>query len=249
MWNNKTIAVIMPAYNEEANVARTVGEFVDLSYFQDSRIVDEVIVVNNNSTDRTGLLAREAGATVIDEVKQGYGNALQRGLRETRADIIVLCEPDGTFNPQDIIKLLSYSDEFEMVCGTRTYPGLIWEDANMKWFLRLGNYFVAKGMEILYKTHSLSDCGCTFRLIRGEAVKKILPDLFVGKSHFLPNMIIAACMNDVRFIEIPVTYRGRVGESKITGTLWGAWKTGLAMIWLMVRMWPAFAGRKLSARS
>ncbi|MDH5750346.1 MAG: glycosyltransferase family 2 protein [Rhodospirillales bacterium] len=248
MWNNQTISVIMPAYNEEANVAKTVGEFLNLSYFLDSRIVDEVIVVNNNSTDNTKELARDAGAKVVTEEKQGYGNALQRGLRETSSDLVILCEPDGTFNPKDIVKLLSYSEEFEMVCGTRTYPGMIWEDANMKWFLRLGNYAVAKLMEILYKTHSLSDCGCTFRLIRGEAVRKILPDLFVGKSHFLPNMVIAAHMNNIDFIEIPVSYRGRVGESKITGTLWGAWKTGLAMIWLIIRMWPSFIARRKSSQ-
>ena len=103
-----------------------------------------------------------------------------------------------------------------------------------------GNYFVAKGLEILYKTRSLSDCGCTFRLIKKHAAQRILPGLFVGKSHFLPNMIIAARLNDVDFIEIPVTYKGRTGESKITGTLAGTWKTGLAMVWLILRMWPIF---------
>lgn len=248
MWNNQTVAVVFPAYNEEAHVGTAVRDFLVLSLIQGVPLVDEVIVVDNNSRDRTADIARVAGARVVTEIKQGYGHALQRGLKEARADLVVLCEPDGTFNPKDIFKLLSYSDEFEMVCGTRTFPGLIWKDSNMKWFLRLGNYFVAKMMEIGYKTHSLSDCGCTFRLIRGSAIRKIMPDLFVGKSHFLPNMIIAARTNDVSFIEIPVAYRKRIGDSKITGTLWGAWKTGLAMIWLIVRMWPWFVARRISAR-
>ncbi len=248
MWNGKTINVVFPAYNEEANIKNSVEEFLALIQSPGNPIVDELIVVDNNSHDRTGELAETAGARVVKEPKQGYGNALQRGLREADADYIVLCEPDGTFVAKDIVKLLAYADEFEMVCGTRTYPGMIWEDANMKWFLRLGNYFVAKFLEILYKTHSLSDCGCTFRLVHGEAVKRMLPDLFVGKSHFLPNMIIAACLNDVRFIEVPVTYRGRIGESKITGTLGGALKTGFAMIWLILAMWPGFVGRTMANR-
>ena len=244
MWGSKTVTVVLPAYNEEPNIEAAVKDFLSVSYGGES-VIDEVLVVNNNSRDRTEEFARAAGATVINETKQGYGNALQRGLKEAEGDLIVLCEPDGTFIARDIMKLLAYADDFDMVCGTRTYPGMIWKDANMKWFLRLGNYTVAKGMEILYWTHSLSDCGCTFRLIRKESAQLIRPDLTVGKSHFLPNMIIAAHMNGVSFVEIPVTYKGRVGESKITGTLWGAWKTGGAMIWFAIRMWPSFLRRAI----
>jgi len=240
MWLEKTVSVVFPAYNEAPNIKTAVEEFLALAYFGNQNVVDEVIVIDNNSTDGTGAIAEASGARVVVEPNQGYGNAIQRGLREATTDIIVLCEPDGTFVAKDIVKLLSYSEEFDMVCGTRTYPGMIWEDANMQWFLRLGNYAVAKVLEILYKTHSLSDCGCTFRLIRRQAAERIIPDLFVGKSHFLPNMVIAAHLNGVRFIEVPLTYRGRIGDSKITGTLAGAWKTGLAMIWLILRLWPGF---------
>lgn len=248
MWDSKTVTVVLPAYNEEPNITAAVKDFLSVSY-GGGAVIDEVLVINNNSRDRTEEFARAAGARVINETKQGYGNALQRGLREAGGDLIILCEPDGTFIARDIMKLLAYADDFDMVCGTRTYPGMIWKDANMKWFLRLGNYAVAKGMEILYWTHSMSDCGCTFRLIRKESAQLIRSDLTVGKSHFLPNMIIAAHMNGVRFIEIPVTYRGRVGESKITGTLRGAWKTGGAMIWFAIRMWPSFMRRAISNKT
>jgi len=247
MWQDKSVSIVFPAYNEAPNIAQAVQEFLAVAHRDNSPIADEVIVIDNNSSDGTGKLAANVGARVILESKQGYGNALQRGLREAVGDIIILCEPDGTFSPSDVIKLLAYSNDFEMVCGTRTYPGMIWEDANMKWFLRLGNYIVAKGFEILYKTHSLSDCGCTFRLIHKNSVQRMLPDLFVGKSHFLPNMIIAAKINNIDFIEIPVTYKGRLGESKITGTLAGTWKTGLAMVWLIIRMWPVFLLKRLKS--
>ena len=243
MWNDKTVCVVLPAYNEEAGIVDVVRDFINLSYFHESHIIDEVIVVNNNSSDQTPMLARSAGARVIDEPRQGYGSALQKGLREAEADLIVTCEPDRTFVARDIIKLLSYADDFDMVCGTRTTRELFWEEANMGVLLRWGNYAVAKTLELLYGTCSLSDCGCTFRLYNREAVEKIQNDLFVTKSHFLPNVIVAARMNDVSFIEIPVTYRGRVGESKITGSLAGVWKTGMAMIWLILSQWPRYLFR------
>ena len=150
MWKEKTVSVVFPAYNEEANIKTAIEEFLTLSYFGAPTIVDEVVVVNNNSTDLTEELAVATDAVVVNETAQGYGNALRRGLREAKSDLIVLCEPDGTFFAHDIIKLLAYSGDFDMVCGTRTTRELFWEEANMGWFLRLGNLAVAKLMEILY---------------------------------------------------------------------------------------------------
>lgn len=245
MWHGQSISIIFPAYNEEAGIQSAIREFFDLTFENGTPIVDEIIVVNNNSNDRTADLAVAAGARVILEPRQGYGFALQRGLREAKTDFVVLCEPDGTFLPRDLFKLLAYAQDFEMVCGTRTTKELFWEEANMGIFLRWGNFFVAKMMEFLYGTSSLSDCGCTFRLIRKSALDRIIDDLFVGKSHFLPNMIIAAKLRKISFIEISVNYRGRVGSSKITGTLSGTWKTGMAMIFLILSMWPRYVfGRR-----
>ena len=122
-----------------------------------------------------------------------------------------------------------------MVCGTRTTPELIWEGANMGWFLRQGNWIVAKLLMLLYNTPSLSDCGCTMRLIHRKALDRFQNQLTVGGSHFLPEMVILARKQNLRFIEIPVSYRGRVGESKITGNLKGVLRTGTRMIWLILR--------------
>ena len=81
---------------------------------------------------------------------------------------------------------------------------LIWAEANMGWFLRLGIYVVAKWLEILHNTCSLSDCGCTLRLIDREALQQFLPFLTVKGSHFLPEMVILARKCGLRIIEIPV---------------------------------------------
>nr|WP_173979477.1 glycosyltransferase family 2 protein [Magnetospirillum sp. UT-4] len=239
--------MVFPAYNEEPNIETAIRDFRAVT-FAGQALVDEIVVVDNNSRDRTGELAAAAGARVIVEPRQGYGNALQRGLAEAGGDLIVLCEPDGTFVARDIVKLLSYAEDFAMVCGTRTTRELIWEEANMGWFLRWGNYAVAKMLEVLYGTASLTDCGCTFRLVRREAAAAIRPDLHVGRSHFLPNMVIAARMNGISMIEIPLSYRGRVGESKITGNLKGVFNTGFAMIAVILGMWPDFIRRRAAAR-
>jgi hypothetical protein len=136
---------------------------------------------------------------------------------------------------KDVRKLLAYADDFDMVLGTRTTRELIWQEANMGWFLRLGNWAVAKLLQFLYGGPSLSDCGCTLRLIRREARDRILDDLSVGGAHFLPDMVTLALLDGQRLIEIPVNYRGRVGQSKITGSLVTAIRVGLRMIGLILR--------------
>jgi len=229
VWDDgKTVTVVFPAYNEAANIARAVRDFLAVS------AVDEVLVVDNNSRDGTGDLAREAGARVVLETKQGYGNALQRGLREATGDYVVLAEPDGTFVAKDVVKLLAYADELDMVMGTRTTRELIWEQANMGWFLRVGNWAVAKLLQLLFDGPSLSDCGCTLRLIRREAALRIVDQLTVGGSHFLPEMVVLALLNGLRIVEVPVNYRARIGESKITGSRVTTLKVGTRMIGLIL---------------
>ena len=228
MYGSNKVSVIFPAYNEEQYIRAAVEDF------SIAGVVDEIIVVNNNSRDRTEEEALKTNARVILETKQGYGYALQRGLREATGDIIIMAEPDGTFIGKDVLKLLAYADDFEVVCGTRTTRELIWAEANMGWFLRGGNWLVAKMIQLLYGGPSLSDCGCTLRLLQRAALERIQPQLTVGGSHFLPEMVILSLKHKIKIIEIPVNYRGRVGESKITGNLKGVLRTGFRMIGLIL---------------
>jgi glycosyltransferase involved in cell wall biosynthesis len=229
MYGDRRVSVVLPAFNEELHIRKAVGDF----FLPD--VVDEVIVVDNNSRDRTGEFAAMTPARVVVEPAQGYGYALRRGLREASGDLVILAEPDGTFVGRDILKLLAYSEDFDMVCGTRTTRELIWEQANMGWFLRIGNWTVAKLIQVLHDGPSLTDCGCTLRLIRRSALDRITGRFTVGGSHFLPEMVILALKSGLRVIEVPVNYRGRIGDSKITGTLRGALITGTRMIGLVFR--------------
>lgn len=229
MHGSKTVSVVFPAYNEEGYIRPAVDDFFIPS------VVDEVVVVDNNSRDRTADEVRQTRARLVREARQGYGFALQRGLQEATGDIVILAEPDGTFIGRDVLKLLAYADDFDMVCGTRTTRELVWEQANMGWFLRMGNWTVAKLLQFLYGGPSLSDCGCTLRLTHRSALERIRGDLTVGGSHFLPEMVILALKRGLKVIEVPVNYRGRVGESKITGNLKGTLKTGFNMIGLIIK--------------
>jgi glycosyltransferase involved in cell wall biosynthesis len=230
MYKNKKVSVVMPAYNEEEFISRAVESFKKNEY------VDEVVVVDNKSSDKTGGLAADAGARVVVESKKGYGYACQRALKEARGDLIILVEPDGTFESHDVMKFLAYSDDFDLVVGTRTSRELIWKGANMGVFLKWGNWFLGKMIEILYNGPSLTDVGCTYRLINKKALEKIQPKFTVGDSHFSPEMIILALKNRIRTIEIAVNYKERKGISKITGKKWSAFKLGVKMIGLILKM-------------
>ena len=233
MYKGKKVSVVMPAYNEEEYIAKAVKEFSSIPE------VDEVIVVNNNSTDRTKELAIKAGAIVVDEEKQGYGYACQRALKEASGDLIILVEPDGTFSAHDIEKFLAYSNDFDFVIGSRTSKEMIHEGANMGKFLKWGNWALAKVIEVLFNGPSLTDVGCTYRLIKRDALEKIKDKFTVGGSHFSPEMMILAIKSRIPMIEIPVNYKERKGSSKITGRKWAAFKLGLRMIKLILsyRFW------------
>src|ERR1700716_3383840 len=213
MWQGLRVSVVFPAYNEEAGIAAAVDDFGGIE------AVDEVLVVDNNSRDQTAARATTAGARVVREPRQGYGNALRRGLAEAQGEYIVLAEPDGTFMGKDVLKLLAYADDFDLVLGTRTTRELIWRGANMGWQLRWGNWVVAKLLQVLFGGPSLSDCGCTLRLVRRTAADRMLSRFTVGGSHFLPEMVCLALLQGQRLVEVPVNYRDRVGVSKITGSL------------------------------
>src|SRR5688500_13091604 len=112
MYGSKTVSIVFPAYNEEQYIRSAVQDFFI------ANVVDEVVVVDTDAGDRAADEARRAGARVIREQARGYGYALRRGLREATGEIVIMAEPDGTFLGRDILKLLAYADDFDMVCGT-----------------------------------------------------------------------------------------------------------------------------------
>jgi glycosyltransferase involved in cell wall biosynthesis len=230
MWNGRTLAVVLPTYRERNSIAAVVKGFEALG------IVDDIVVVNNNAEFGTSAEVATTSAREVFETTQGYGAAIQRGLREVDADLICVCEPDATFNPSDLLKLLPYSGECDAVFGSRTVSTFIWSGANMNWFLRWGNWAVAKLIEVLYNTPYLSDVGCTYRLLSRECVRRIEPEFRSKGSRFGLEMQLLVVATGERFVQVPINYHPRVGESAVTGDLRKAFALGVDMIGLVLRL-------------
>jgi glycosyltransferase involved in cell wall biosynthesis len=228
MYRGKKVCVSIIAYNEEQSIKTVIEGFKKM------REIDRIIVVNNNSRDKTAENARKAGAAVVDETRQGYGYACQRALKEgaKHGDIVVLTEGDASFEAQDVEKFFAYIHDADMVIGTRTTRELIGEGAKMDWFLLWGNLFLAKLIQLrFFGRVRLTDVGCTFRAVRKDKI--IIPN-DIGGSHFSPAMIIDSLKKNVKVVEIPVNYMERVGQSKITSDRWKSFKLGLKMLKLIV---------------
>jgi glycosyltransferase involved in cell wall biosynthesis len=228
MWKNNKVSLILPTYNEKDSIKKVIQDFESLGF------IDEILVINNNAADGTTEEVAQTNAIEIFEYKQGYGAAIQRGFSEAMGDLLFVCEPDDTFLAKDVFKFLSYIEDVDVVFGSRTVKTFIWEGANMGWFLRWGNWAVAKLMEVMYNTNSLSDVGCTYRLIRSEALSKIQRKFKVTTNFFGPEMMLLAKCEGLNMLQIPVNYKDRVGESSVTGDLKKAFVLGLQMIWLIL---------------
>lgn len=229
MWLDKRVSVILPTYNEKDSIRSVVERFFATG------LPDEVIVVNNNAAPGTSEEVAGTGAREIFETRQGYGWACRRGLAEATGDILVLCEPDDTFEPSDLKKLLVYSEDFPYVMGTRTTKEFIWNGANMGRFLRWGNWAVAKQVEFLFNSSLLTDVGCTYRAIHRESYHRVRDAFAVGDSHFGPHLTLLMILAGVPMTEISVHYRPRIGESMVTGSFPKAVKLGLRMITMITQ--------------
>jgi glycosyltransferase involved in cell wall biosynthesis len=224
MWNGRSVSVVLGTYAERDSIYDVIQ-----GYFA-TGVVDEVLVVNNNAQQGTAEEVERTNARQVFESRQGYGYSYRRGLQEASGDIIILSEPDGTFLPRDVFKLLTYIEDCDAVFGTRTTREMIWRGANMGFLLKWGNWAVAKYVEVLFNTSHLSDVGCTYRAITKPALEKIQDRFSVGGSHFGPELMLTVITSGARVVEVPVNYLPRVGVSSVTGDLMKAVKLGLQMI-------------------
>ena len=224
------VTLVIPCYNESNSISSVIRDF--------SPHVDEVLVMDNQSTDGSAVLAEEAGATVHSHPLAGYGDALKQGMDLASGDILVLVEADGTFRAKDLGKLLEFLKDADMAIGTRTTREMIEQGANMGWFLRWGNVIVGKLVELLWWGHEprFTDVGCTYRAIWRDSYLRIRSHLYRLDAAFSPEMMIEMIRANGRVIEIPVSYYGRRGgESKHSGSLRHSIGTGLKMLSLIFR--------------
>jgi len=229
MWKGKRVSVVFSTYSEKDSIRWCIdGLFA-------TGCVDEVVAVDNNAIEGTREEIFKTNARYIHEPKQGFGWGYRRALFESTGDLIIMIEPDGTFDPDDVVKFLAYSDNFDVVFGTRTTSIMVGQGANMGWFLKWGNFAVAKMVEFMFGTNFLSDVGCTYRLISRNAYEKVRYKFTIKGNEFNPDMMLQIIRNNIKFIEIPVRYLRRVGKSSVTGDMKRTIPVGFKMIWLIFK--------------
>lgn len=228
MWQEKKVSVIFPTYREKASIKRVISEFWRSGY------ADEIVVVNNNAEPGTNTEVRKTKARLIYERRQGYGHAIRAGLRAARGDLLIVAEPDGSFDGRDVIKLLAYSDDFDMVFGSRTHVPLVGRGSDMTLFKRIGDVLLGKLVTALFLCAPLSDLGCTLRITTKKAWKRIEKYATAPDNIFAAEWVLCAAKLHIHFMEIPIHYKSRMGRSTATDTLkkqliWGARK--FLLIW------------------
>ena len=225
-----TIDVIIPAYLEEANISFVVNDF--------KKVVDNVIIANKISEDKTEIIAKSNGAKVISDNYLGYGHAIRSGIKNSNADIIVLAEADGTFRSSDLDKLLNCLMDNDVVQGTRTNPAYIQYKANMDRPRIFFNKLFGNFISIIWPRNKtlLSDVGCTYRAFWKTKYNKIEKNLTSDSAAFAPELTIEFINKGFRVIEIPVNYHPRnMGVSKLSGTYIRSGVTALKMLKIILQ--------------
>lgn len=232
MWGRKTVALIFPTYREKKSIFNAIKEF-DATGF-----IDEIIVVDNNAEEGTETEVKKSRARLVKESRQGYGRAIRTGIKNTNADLIIIAEPDGTFSGRDVIKLLAYSDDFEMVFGSRTHHSLIDRASEMTFVRRILDFMLGKLINLLFLGSSrLTDVGCTLRLTSKGAWKKIAGECQSDGAIFATEWLLVAAKKRVKFIEVPVRFKARVGKSSLTATFFDQAKWGILIFLYIFKVW------------
>ena len=223
-----TTLVIIPAFNEARAIGPVIGDIPN-------GLVDEVVVVNNASTDATKAHARAAGATVVDEPQQGYGAACLRGIEYAKTkqpDIVAFLDGDYSDHPDEMPRLVEpiAADEADFVVGSRirgdAEPGALLPQA------QVGNRLACTLMQRVWSA-SYTDLG-PFRAIRFRDLLAL--DMQDETFGWTIEMQIRALEAGLRVEEVPVSYRRGIGPSKITGTLSGTVKASAKILWTIGRM-------------
>ncbi len=223
MFKNKSIKVIIPAHNEGQSIGKVIRDLPNC--------VDEVIVTDNNSTDDTTKQAKNAGAKVCFESQMGYGYACLKAMeyiasKSKKPDIIVFIDGDYSDYPEQLTELVNpiIDDNYDFVIGARVKS--LREKGSMTFPQRFGNWLATTLMRLIYGA-KFTDLG-PFRAIKYD---KLLALNMQDKTYgWTVEMQLKALNHKLKYKEIPVKYRNRIGQSKVSGTLKGAIMAGIKIL-------------------
>ncbi len=221
--------MIIPAFNEQNSIGKVVEDIP-------KDWVDEIVVVNNNSNDQTSKVAASAGATVLHEIQQGYGNACLCGIayvshQPVKPDIVVFLDADYSDHPEELPLVVQpiLAGQADLVIGSRALGQR--EKGAMTPQQVFGNWLATRLLRWLYDAH-FTDLG-PFRAIRYEALMLLgMQDRTYG---WTVEMQLKAAKHKLRCVEVPVNYRRRIGVSKVSGTVKGTLMAGYKIIWTILK--------------
>lgn len=217
------ITVIIPAYNEADSITKVIDDI--------PKIVGEIIVVNNNSTDNTEENAKKAGATVLNEKNRGYGNACLKGLEYIanqieKPNIIVFLDGDYSDYPEELSKIIVpiIEENIDFVIGARVKN--LREKGSMTTPQIFGNWLATSLMTLFFNA-KFTDLG-PFRAIKYD---KLLMLNMVDKTYgWTIEMQLKVLKHKLTYLEVPVNYRNRIGVSKVSGTIKGSIFAGIKIL-------------------
>lgn len=225
----ENISVIIPAYNEEHSIGNVLTDIP-------KDLVQEIIVIDNNSSDNTAYEAANGGATVLKEPKQGYGYACLKGIKYLRSssappDIVVFMDADYSDYPDELGKVVNpiIENDYDLVIGSRALGKK--EKGAMLPQQIFGNWLSTTLMKIFYKA-DFTDLG-PFRAIKFD---KLLHLQMQDKTYgWTIEMQLKAIKHNLTYCEVPVNYKKRIGKSKVTGTLKGSVLAGIKILYSLYK--------------
>lgn len=221
MLSGKKIAVIIPVLNEEKTLPKVFSDIPD-------DLVDEVVVIDNGSSDRSPDIVKEHGATLLFESRKGYGYPCLKGieyLRSKNPDIVVFVDGNHSDHPDEIIRLVKpmVEEGYDLVIGSRTIGSA--EEGSLRAPVRFGNLFATVLITTFYGFR-YTDIG-PFRAINFEKLLKMDMNDNLG---WTVEMQVKAVRMRLKILEVPVSYRVGTGKSKLTGNLKGIFVVGYRII-------------------
>lgn len=221
--------MIIPAFNEGKSIPLVIQDIPP-------ELVDEIVVVNNASSDATAERAKQAGATVVNQPRRGYGNACLKGIdyvkkSKPKPDIIVFLDADYSDNPNEMTKLVKpiIEDDIDLVIGSRALGNR--ERGAMQPQQIFGNWLATRLMKIFFGA-GFTDLG-PFRAIKFDKLLAI--DMQDRTFGWTVEMQVKALKHGLSYTEVPVSYKKRIGVSKISGTVSGTIKAGYKILYTIFK--------------
>ncbi|ACX72063.1 glycosyl transferase family 2 [Methanocaldococcus vulcanius M7] len=208
----KKVSIVIPAYNEEKAIGKTL-ELIKNTIEKIKGYDFEIIVVDNNSSDSTGKIAKSLGAKVVFERNKGYGNAYKKGLKEAGGDIIITGDADGTYPFEDIPKFLQIIEKNNVdFINTDRFANL--EKNSMPFINYIGNKVLTFLINMIYNVN-IKDSQSGMWIFKREVIEKMNFDIMSEGMPFSQEIKLYAIYLGFKFLEIPITYRKRIGKKKL----------------------------------